>query len=69
MTDNQVEELWEDLENVPFNDNDPLDLYLENDWYIFWSGTSRDEIWAWFDRNHSKGISYLLYEYVFSYDR
>lgn len=36
---------------------------LEKDWYMFEKGTSRENIWHWFDERHSKGIAYLLYDH------
>ena len=33
---------------------------MEEDWFIFPKGTSREEIWYWFDEQHSKGIGWIM---------
>jgi len=64
-TDKQVESLWEELENITFEDRDG-ELYLLSSWHKFEAGTSREDIWYWFDSNHSKGVGWLLNEYKWS---
>lgn len=62
VTDGDLEDLWRELADVPFDDNDPdLDLTLAEDWKWFRKGTPREEIWHWFDERHSKGVAFLLY--------
>ena len=61
--DKVLEGKWEELEDVLFDEDEDKELILHNDWYIFKRGTSRDDIWHYFDIEHSKGIYYLLYEY------
>lgn len=56
--DEILEELWAQLEDVPF---DPKTGTLEEPFMGWGSGISRDEIWQWFDTRHSKGVAYLLY--------
>lgn len=58
----EIESLWKDLGNQPFIEGEDKDLLLDIDWFIFKKGTDRQEIWKWFDRNHEKGVYYLLYE-------
>ncbi len=57
-----LESLWDELGDVPFDENESGELILAEDWYQFKAGTEQDEIWHWFDENHSKGVYYLLYE-------
>lgn len=60
-----LEHIWEDLQNQSFDQDD----LLEKDWYyegklLFRKGNHRIEnIWRWFDQQHSKGLRYLLFEY------
>lgn len=61
--DKRIEKLWEELEDVPFDENKDLELILSEDWNNFKKGTTKTEIWEWFDKEHSKGINYLVNEY------
>lgn len=61
--DKQMEQLWLELENVPFDEDEDGRLCLAEEWHDFPAGTDRDEIWHWFDENHSKGVAWLLYEF------
>ena len=57
-----IKEKWAEFADVPFNDSDPAaDMCLENDWWLFKSGTCREEIWHWFDDKYTKGVYHLLY--------
>ena len=60
--DLEIEKLWEELEDVPFDEDEYKDLILSEDWYHFKAGTEREEIWKWFDQKHSKGVAWLLYQ-------
>ena len=57
--DREIEKLWEELEDVPVDENECLDV----DWQGWWKGTHREEIWHWFDEHHSKGVGWLMNEY------
>lgn len=57
--DTKVEKLWDELTDVPMN---PVTECIEEDFYIWPKGTFREDIWHWFDNNHSQGVYYLLYE-------
>lgn len=63
-TDNEIEKMWDELADVPFNEDSEGKLILSVDWKDFTKGTDRDEIWHFFDENHSKGVAWLLYEYT-----
>lgn len=39
-------EIWEELEDVLFIENEESELILESNWYNFESGTSNEAIWA-----------------------
>lgn len=53
-----LEELWKQFGDVPMN---PSTETMETPFLDFPAGTSRIDIWHWFDKRHSKGIAYLLY--------
>lgn len=57
--DVKVEKLWDEFTDVPMN---PDTECIEEDFYIWPKGTFREDIWHWFDNNHSQGVYYLLYE-------
>jgi hypothetical protein len=56
--DKMLEQMWGYLDDVPF---DPESETIEEDFLCFKAGTSRDDIWHWFDARHSKGVVVLLY--------
>ena len=62
--DKDIEKLWEELEDVSFDENDTSgdsnSLVLGYDWRRWPKGTRRDDIWHWFDVNYSKGLLRLL---------
>ena len=61
LKDKHLEKLWDELTDIPFDENKDGEMVLSHKWYIFEKGTTRNEIWIWFSQ-HSKGIQYLLYE-------
>ena len=63
-SDSELENIWDELTDVPFDEDDDGELILSMDWRQFSKGTSRTAIWAFFDEKHSKGVAWLLYEYV-----
>lgn len=52
-----VEELWDNLADVPIA---PETEELDEPYYIWPKGTDKEDIWHWFDEHHSKGVAYLL---------
>lgn len=58
LTDLEIEKLWDELEDIPIDENECLDV----DWNSWSKGTHREEIWHWFDENHSKGVYWLMNE-------
>lgn len=63
MSDREIEKLWEELEDVPFYEDEDGYMCLDVDWNGFSKGTCREEIWHWFDEHHSKGVGWLMNEY------
>ena len=59
-TDSQLEQMWLDLTDVPFDETRDGRLVLAEDWEQFPAGTDREDIWYFFDDNYSKGVAYLL---------
>jgi len=57
--DRYLESLWLESSDVPLNPNTEC---IEEPYLCFSIGTHREEIWRWFDKHHSKGVAYLLYE-------
>ena len=58
MLDMLVKMLWDEFGDVPMN---PDTERIEEQFLIFKVGTSREEIWHWFDSLYSKGVAFLLY--------
>lgn len=53
-----VEALWKEFQSVPVDRNENLRVV----WYAFPKGTNKNEVYGWFNRHHSKGLSYLMEE-------
>ena len=63
LTDEMLEELWRELEDVPFDEAEsPHGLILAGPWRHFPAGVDRGDIWTWFDVLHSRGVAYLMGE-------
>lgn len=56
--DHALESLWREFSDVPMN---PETECMDEEFMHFPDGTSREDIWHWFDERHSKGIAYLMY--------
>lgn len=57
VRDKALEDLWEQLTDVPMNAETEC---IEEPFIHFPEGTHREEIWRWFDTQHSKGVAYLM---------
>jgi hypothetical protein len=57
LTDQELEALWEELRDVPIDEDEALD----EDFRHFPRGTDRVDIWHWFDEQHSKGLVWLMH--------
>lgn len=52
--------LWHELADVPFEEDENGALILVKPWRNFERGTPRINIWRWFDTGYSKGVASLL---------
>lgn len=57
LDDETVEDLWKELGDVPFDEEENGELILAEDWFIFDKGIEREYIWHWFDDNYSNGLA------------
>lgn len=55
--DAQILQLWWLFDDIPINIADEI----MDDFLGFEAGTSRFEIWKWFDQHYSKGVYSLVY--------
>lgn len=62
IKDKEIEELWGKLSNIPIDENEDI----EEEFLHFPVGTNREDIWHWFDKQHSKGVAYLIYDFEFN---
>lgn len=53
-------EIWEELADIPFDENEYGEMVLINDWYIFEKGTSRESIWLTLEDLYGVVIGDLL---------
>lgn len=60
--DKLLEVLWEGFEDILLYE-EYNEEFLDEPYLDFKVGTSKEDIWHWFDDRHSKGVHYLLYEY------
>lgn len=49
MDKKEFKKIWESFEDVPFDENKEGELVLAHAWYLFPKGTSREEIWHYFE--------------------
>lgn len=56
--DEELEELWESFADVPV-----IDDYIDLPFLRWEEGTPYITILSWFDKNHSKGVDYLIETY------
>lgn len=60
ITDEYVEEKWKELQRLNIGDLNNKHTALPVTWFLFPQGTLLGDVTAWFDEQHSKGLSYLL---------
>ena len=48
-----IDKMWEQLSDIPVNNTGEI---IEDKFYIWEKGTSRDDIWHWFDERVQGGI-------------
>ena len=56
--DKNIEASWKEFQRVPVDRNGNLKAA----WYTFPKGTNKNDVYEWFNRHHSKGLSYLMEE-------
>lgn len=56
-TDKLIEAMWDTLTDVNVDEND----CIEQDWFVFTTGTEKEYIWHWIDERHSKGVGWIMY--------
>ena len=59
--DKVLARLWDEFEDVPFDEDENGEMVLSGDWFIFNAGTVREDIWKWFDERYSTGVASLLH--------
>lgn len=64
-TDEDMERLWIEFEDVTTVENDYGQLVINSKWKQFPAGTEVEDIWEWFDNHYSKGVGYLMEEFVY----
>ena len=58
IIDKNVEASCKEFQNVPVDRNGNLKAA----WYAFPKGTNKNDVYDWFDRNYSKGLTHLMEE-------
>lgn len=62
-----VEAMWLDLTDIVLEIPDSGDEFLPEALTLygitFPAGTTKTELWKWFDRHHPEGVAYLLYDF------
>lgn len=61
-----IEEMWRELEDVPLELDEEGNEFFKEEFtlcgHTFQAGMKKSELWAWFDKRHRLGISYLVNE-------
>ncbi len=57
----EIEDLWKELGDVPFDEDEDGQLRLESRWMGFPAGTSCEEIWHWFDEAYPEGVHAFMF--------
>ena len=57
-TDEQLDQLWEGLGEVTFNEDNEADggMVLAENYHMWETGCDRQTIWEWFDQHYSEGL-------------
>ena len=55
----QAKELWEELGDIPINEDEEIDV----EWRNFSKGTPREHIWLWFEEHYNLSVAVdLMYK-------
>jgi len=49
----EAQRLWKELEDVPVDEDECIDI----DWHIFDKGTSKFDIWHWFEEEFDLSVA------------
>lgn len=61
--DEMLEEMWDELGDIPTVIDENFYTCIDENWQGWSKGTDVEEIWSWFDYQHSKGVGWLMNEY------
>ena len=56
VIDKNIEILWIEFQSISIDRNGNLRAA----WYAFPKGTNKNDVYDWFNRNYSKGLTYLM---------
>ena len=56
--DKNVEALWKEFQSIPVDRNGNIRAA----WKAYPKGTNKNEVYGWFNRHYSNGLSYLMKE-------
>lgn len=56
--DKNVEALWKEFQSIPVDRNGNIRAA----WKAYTKGTNKNEVYGWFNRHYSNGLSYLMKE-------
>lgn len=62
FNDPELEDMWYELQKISLYEDDEGELLIAENWRWFPAMTSIKEIWDWFDKEHSMGVNWLMYE-------
>lgn len=55
-----LDERWNELEDVLFVENEDGVLVLNDDWFAFSKGSTQEEIWEFFGKQHPDGLNHFV---------
>lgn len=61
IDDNLVEIIWNNMEDIPFDEDEDGEMVLAEDYFIWKMRITREDIWHWFDSHFSKGVIALVF--------
>jgi hypothetical protein len=59
-SDKLLQDLWDGMRDIPFDEDGKGELYISKDYGPFKKGEWREDIWRWFDNHHSEGLYFLM---------
>lgn len=61
ISDEELEKLWDDFD-ITCDEDEDGSLLIAEPFLHFPIGTDREDVWHWFDENHSRGVGWLMNE-------